>query len=237
VTIINNNYHYDAARYQPHVARFYGYQSPYWGNHWRYGYYPSPVLSVGVSVGVGAGFGFGFYAYTPFYAPVVASPFYYDPYVPPYVPEARVVVWPNYTVVWDDGPVYEYIPTRHYYEYGDPELNYGIGALALIYRDRNVNVVADLTGSGDIGIFADGHYQYSVNSTDFRQMMVDDCRATPTVSYDLVSVRHRGPIAIVKYRHRFRLHDGAVGVEYQTYHLTRAGDRYAITDFMTDRVI
>jgi hypothetical protein len=99
-TIINNNYRWDSTHYAPHVANFYGVNDPVWGNHWRYGCYQPSGISVS--------FGFGFYAYTPYYAPVVASPWYYYPYVPAYVPQAQVVVLSNYSCNWDTGSDYVY---------------------------------------------------------------------------------------------------------------------------------
>jgi len=77
-TVINNNYNYDAQRYQPHVSNFSGYQSPGWGGHWRYGVVERPERHTS--------FGFGFYVYTPFYASCVASPWYYYPGVPACAP-------------------------------------------------------------------------------------------------------------------------------------------------------
>lgn len=230
-TIINNNYRYDSSHYQPHVAGFYGRQSPLWGNHWRYGCYQSPVWNV--SLGVSAGFGFGFYVYTPFYAQCVASPWYYDPYIPAYVPESRVVVWNGYSCGWNDGDTYAYDPYDPYYAYGDYQLNYGLSALSVCYGSRNVNVIADLMGDGDIAIFADGRYEYSLSSDDFSLMLSDNCRACPTVGFDIMSVRYRYGYAVVRCRHRFRWRDGSVHGEYLAFRMRQAGDRYAITDFMT----
>jgi hypothetical protein len=229
-TTINNNYRYDSAHYQPHVANYYGQQSPMWGNHWRYGCAPS--TSLGISIGLG-GFGFGFYAFTPFYAPVVASPFYYDPYVPAYVPQARIVVWPSYSVGWNDGDAYAYQPSYVYDSYGDPEFNLGISTLGLVYGHRDVDALYDLMGTGQIAVFADGRYEYSMNSDDFRAMMADNCRASETVSFDILSVRHHGHYGIVRCRHRFRGPDGDVHEAYLGFNLQLAGDRYAITDFIS----
>ena len=224
-TIINNNYRYDSTHYSPHVAQFYGQQSPTWGNHWRYGC-ETPTLSIGV------GFGFGFYVYTPYYAPCVPSPYYYDPCVPAYVPQARVVIWSGYSCGWDDGDSYDYIPGDTYDSYGDPQLNYGIYSISDCYWHRHTDDIVDFMGSGDIAIFCNGHYEYSLSYGDFRQMMADNCMATQTTGFEVLSVRHRGLIAVVRFRHRFRTHDG-VHTVYMAYHMQHVGDRYAITDFMT----
>lgn len=201
-----------------------------WGSHWRYGCAPSQTL--GLNVGVG-GFGFGFYVYTPFYAPCVASPFYYDPYVPAYVPEARVVIWPNYSVAWGDGDPYTYQPEYVYSSYGDPDFNLGISTLGYVYGHRDVGVLSDLMGSGQIAVFADGRYEYSLNADDFRAMLADDCLACPTVSFDILSVRHHGRYGILRCRHRFRGTDGSIHMAYLGFNMQWSGDRYAITDFMT----
>jgi hypothetical protein len=229
-TIINNNYNYDSHHYQPHVANFYGSQSPLWGDHWRYGCAPSPTFSVSVG---GGGFGFGFYVYTPYYAPCVASPYYYDPYVPAYVPEDRVSVWSGYNCNWDDGDAYNYDPTVAYDGYGDPSLNYGISNIVVCYQSRSVGLVTNFMGDGQVAIFSGGHYMYSVEAGDFGHMMADNCRACPTVGFDVIGVRHRGEYAWVRCRHRFRWHDGSVHGSYMIYHMQHVHDRYAVIDFST----
>jgi hypothetical protein len=230
-TIINNNYRYDSAHYAPHVNNFYGQQSPDWGDRWRYGCDPSPTF--GITIGIEAHFGYGYYVYTPFYTPCVPSPYYDDPYVPAYVPEERVVVWHDYRQDWNDGDPYDYNPSESYNSYGDPDLNYGVSSLTLAYRDRNVSAIVGVLGTGQIAVFREGHYEYSCDSDDFHHMMADNCRASQTVSYEVVRVRHHGNRAVVRCRHRFRSHGGRVRTVYMTYFMVKVGDRYAVTDFMT----
>ena len=120
----------------------------------------------------------------------MASPWYYDPYTPAYLPESRVVVWDGYNCGWNDGDAYEYDPDDPYYAYGDYQLNYGLSTLSVCYRSRNVSVIADLMGDCDIGIFADGRYEYSVSPDDFSAMMSDTfaARTSRRIRYHVRSV-------------------------------------------------
>jgi hypothetical protein len=224
-TIINNNYRYDSRHYAPHVANFYGYNDPVWGSHWRYGCYPTPGISIT--------FGFGYYAYTPYYAPVVASPWYYYPCVPAYVPQSRVVVLSDYSCGWNDGSDYAYDPD------GDPDFYQASTAIGGFYVNANFNGFdAYFEPDAPIAISCEGRYQYSLAPADFQRMFEDTCRATHTIGYKVMGV-HRfnwggRPGYVIYAHHRFENHSGGQEDVYIQYRMHRGNNgRYVITDYNT----
>jgi hypothetical protein len=228
-TVIENNYRYDSRVYAPHVANFYYANDPIWGNHWRYGCYASPSVS----------FGFGFYCYTPFYAACVASPWYYYPAVPAYVPQTRVIVLSNYDYNWDYGTSYSYQPTVAYASYGDPEFNQAVSVFSGVYLNVGIGGFdAVFDPVAPIAVWSEGHYCYSLAPTDFRSMCFDTCRSTHTYGYDILGVhkawRGADRSYVVYARHTFENPHGGREVVYQQYRMHRGGSgRYVVTDFNT----
>jgi len=225
-TVIENNYRYDSTHYEPHVANFYGHDSDAWGGHMRYGVFASPGVSVS--------FGFGFYAYTPYYAPVVASPWYYYPGVPAYVPQSRVVILSDYSVNWGEGVAYEYRPGVAYDSYGEAMVNQAADSIINVYQNNNPEGINGLLDSNQtVAIFSEGNYEYSLNADDFHQTLSDNLAATQTQSFTVTAIRHRDGRMSVWATHVFNVQDGSTETVYQLYRLQLDGDRYVITDFMT----
>jgi hypothetical protein len=226
-TVIENNYRYDAGHYQPHVANFYCYDSPVWGNHMRYGVWAA-------SPGISVSFGFGFYAYTPFYASVVASPWYCYPAVPAYIPQSRVVVLSDYSCNWYEGTSYR---PGVYDTYGDTAANQAVDQLIQTYVDANADIIDHIIDPNQmIAVFSEGKYEYSLNAGDFHQTLADNIAATQTQSFTVTALRHVPGRAIIKATHVFSVANGGTETVYQLYRLQREGDHYVITDFMTSHV-
>jgi hypothetical protein len=225
-TIIENNYRYDSAHYEPHVANFYGVDQSAWGGHMRYGVVAAPGVSVS--------FGFGFYAYTPYYAPVVASPWYYYPGVPAYVPQSRVVILSDYNCDWGYGNAYVYQPGVAYDSYGYAKVNQAVDSIVDVYQNSDSGAVGKLLDPNQmVAVFSEGNYEYSLNSDDFQQTMSDNIQATQTQSFTITSVRHHSGHLTVAATHVFTVQDGSTETVYQLYHLQREGNNFVITDFMT----
>jgi hypothetical protein len=230
-TSIDRDYRYDRDRFTPHVSRFFVEESPLWGNHYRYGCYRSPEFSNVEDFSTV--YAYPYYVYSPFYTTCVATPYYYDPYCPPYLPDDRVAVWPDYNYNWDSGASYRYASAEPYSSYGDPLLNLAIQALVGSYRNRDARDIDNVLGTGDVAIFGNNRYEYSLDSNDFRDMFIDDCRAPRTVGFDVLSVRRHGDYGIVRCRHRFETPDRHLHSATLIYNMRRIGNRYAISDFMT----
>ena len=225
-TVINNNYRYDSSHYAPHVANFYGYNDPVWGGHWRYGCFSPPG-------GVSVSFSFGNYAYTPFYAPVVASPWYYYPTVPAYFPQDQVVVLSNYSCGWNSGTDYVYTSGD------DPEFNTCVSYFSGFYVNANFgNFSLILDDQAPISVFCEGNYEYTLPPSAFQATCEDTVHSCSTIGYDIIGVHrwwHAGYNDYFVYgRHRFRGPTGGTEVVYQQYHMHRGfNGHYVVTDFNT----
>ena len=204
------------------------FQRPEWGGHWRYGYY-APGLAVGFA------FAFGGYCFTPFEAPCYVSPWYYYPCLPAYVPATAVTVVPDYNCPWDLGATYSYQPSAPVASYGDESLNQAIDEICSVFSDMKSDAITGLLPeSGQVAVFTDGKYDYSLNADDFHSMVSDNTQITPTVSFQVLSVRRDNDgEAIVRCVHTFKNEDGGMDRVYQQYRLREQEGRYVITDFMT----
>jgi hypothetical protein len=203
-----------------YVHNTYIYQSPEWGGHWRYGY-SNPGFS----------FSIGLYAVSPFNGPVYVSPWYYYSNLPPYVPAGRVEVIEGYSAPWNVGTYYSY-------HYGVPgpyqALNTSLDALYALFSQQNTNAVTGfLPYDGQIAIFTDGHYDYSLSVGDFQNMLVDNATATQTRSYSIDRVRRRGEDATVQATHIVTNSAGGTDTVYHEYHLRLEGGQFVVRDFMT----
>jgi len=223
----------DSARESLQVRAGFGFwQGPEWGGHWRYGYW---APGFGFGLGIGVGFAFGAYCFTPFEQPCYVSPWYYYPCLPAYVPTSAVTVVPGYYCPWDLGVTYRYRPAVSYESYGDPSLNQAVDEIHAVFADGKPDAIdAVLPDRGQVAIFTDGKYDYSLNSEDFHNMVADNSKITPTVSFQVLSVR-RGSDgqAVVECVHEFKNEDGGADRVYQEYRLQEEEGRYHITDFMT----
>jgi|GEM_PF-1626369 len=223
-----NGWATDHGRFELRVHGFAPFQRSEWGGHWRYGYY-APWLPVGF------GFAFGLYCFTPFTTPCYVSPWYYYPCLPAYVPESAVTVVPDYYCPWNIGAPYAYQPDAGDESYGDPALNEAIQDITTVFAQMKPDAIHDvLPDGGQVAIFTDGKYDYSLNAEDFHNMVADNASITPTISFEVQSVRKTGDgEAEVRCVHAFKNEDGSSDRVYQEYRLQEREGRYQITDFMT----
>lgn len=179
-------------------------------------------------------FGYSYYCYDPF-APdfvVVASPWYRYSYLPPYLDQTRVIVVNNYPSSWDwDG--------WQGYNRNDRRNDYIQDALDDI-RDafeENDERVADrlLPLEGDVAIFNDGHYDYSLNPDDFQKMFLDGVEQSKTTRYEILEVRTQGDEVRVRARHTY---EDSWGDEQSVVHMITLrrdhGGELVIREFGTE---
>ena len=188
---------------------------------------------------------FGFYSFTPVYDRCVVSPFYYYPFLPPYVSRSRVLVLRvgNVSIYADDGPNYywdrgiDYRWTRSYWY--EPvsrrsELDYALDNLVDAWKDSDRRALNRLIPDwGSIGIYVDERYNYSLSADDFYDMMLDNIRSARTRAYDILSVKKYRNEARVVAVHEYIDPWGRRERVYHVYRLVDEGYGYKITDFGT----
>lgn len=181
---------------------------------------------------LGVGFGYPYYAYDPF-APdcvVVASPWYRYSYLPPYIDNRRVVVVNNYPSTWDTEGWRDY-------DYRDEDRGESVRGALDDLRDafeQNRESVADrlVPDSGQVAIYNDGKYDYSLQADDFRKMFLDGVGQSKTSRYEILETRSRGDEVRVRARHTFEDSWGETRSVIHTITLRRdRGGDFVIREF------
>lgn len=180
------------------------------------------------------GFGFPFYAYDP-YAPnvvVVASPWYRYSYLPPYLDRTHVVIVDDYPArwEWDGWRRYDAEDRR------DPAVQDSLDDLRDAF-ERGSDPIAErlVPERGDVAIYNDGKYDYSLNPDDFEKMLLDGIEQSQTVRYEILEARTRGDEVRVRARHTFEDSWGKQQSAVHTITLRREnGGDYVIREFGTE---
>ncbi len=178
-------------------------------------------------------FYFGNYAYWP-YSPCVASPWYFYPMLPPYI--SLSFVYTEYPPSWSDSyhPYNGYVPGSGH-RYGS--LDYCIDDLRVAYIEHDPRAINRLIPRyGDIAIYIDGDYRYSVRCSDFHEMLEDSISDVRTTGYRVIAVRrYDDGSVLIESRHTFS--DGWNGGEtvYQSFRLVPQGSTYVIREFGTSQ--
>ena len=180
-------------------------------------------------------FAYPYYIFDPFvHTSCVASPFYRYSYLPPYLDNSRVVVVNNYSSSWSDN-----VDWRDYRADNRDSRNQELSGALDDIRDafeRNSDRYGErlLPQSGQVAIFNDGKYDYSLGASDFGDMFLDGIEQSKTVKYEIVESRTKGDEVHLRTRHEYRDSWDATQVVFHTYTLRREGGRYVIREFGTD---
>lgn len=171
----------------------------------------------------------------------VASPWYYYPHLPGYLNYSCVrVIQINF------GPFHwvDYRWTRPYgynggYGYNDysnrySELDYAVDDIERAFERNDERALGRvMPRRGDVNIWADGRYQYTITADAYYDLMEDNVFSTQTKQYEIISVRTSRGSAEVQARHTYLdPWDRRVTV-YHWYRLERERDGYVVRDFGT----
>lgn len=174
-----------------------------------------------------------YYAFNPYGGfGVVASPWYGYSFLPPYLDTSRVVVVDNY------GPAYD--PDDHWQDYNNRsdrnrDLDHALDDIQDAF-ERNNDRTAErlLPPAGQVGIFNQGKYDYSISAADFRDMFLDGVEESVTVRYEITETRIRGNEVHLRARHDYTDSWGANQSVFHTYTLRRESGGYVIREFGTE---
>ncbi len=178
-------------------------------------------------------FAYPFYAFDP-WAPgvtVVASPWYRYSYLPPYLDTTRVVIVNDYRSSYND----RRDDWQDYREQRDDRLDNALGDIRDAF-ERNSSRDGErlLPQTGQVAIFNDGKYDYSLGADDFQDMFLDGIEQSKTVRYEITETRVRGDEVHLKARHEYTDSWGESQVVAHTYTLRRENGRFVIREFGTD---
>ena len=180
-------------------------------------------------------FGFGYYAYDPF-APgveVVASPWYRYSYLPPYVDDSRVIVVDDYPVAWNwDG--WRKVDFKN--DHRNEAIQDSLDDLRDAFEENSERIADRLVPlEGEVAIFNDGRYDYSMSPDDFQKMFLDGIDRSKTIRYEVLEVRTQGDEIRIRARHEFEdsWGDTQSAIHRITLRRDRGGD-YVIREFGTE---
>ncbi len=210
-------------------------------------------------------FAFPFYCFDPWFAPCYVSPWWYYPCLPAYIAAPNVIIvdtypstnWTGSEYNWDPGtqgaPAAAPVPTG---QGGDATGGAG-GAgdddhpAALTHNQVLDDSVQDLINafeqddqkaidrvvphSGNVNIYTDGKYSYSLKSNDFYDTYVDGIESTKTDRYEVLDVKEGkdGTSARVVAKHVYNDPWGNRTYVYHSYFLQKEGDQFVIREFGT----
>ncbi len=186
-------------------------------------------------------FAYPFYVFNPWTPNTlcVASPWYRYSYLPPYVNTSRVVVVNNYTSSWD-APGWNNYDYRYQTRDTRDDNSVRLGDALDDVRDAfelNSTRYGErvLPQSGQVAIFNDGKYDYSLGADDFQDMFFDGIEQSKTVKYEILESQVRGDEVRLRARHEYTDSWGQNQVVFHSYTLRRERDgRYVIREFGTD---
>ncbi len=184
-------------------------------------------------------FCYPYYVFNPWAANgyCVASPWYRYSYLPGYINTSRVVIVNNYVSPWSYNDWQDYR-----YDYQDRNRDRRNEALDDTLDDiqdafeRNNTRYADrvVPATGQVAIFNDGKYDYSLGAEDFQDMFLDGVEQSKTVRYEIIESKVRGDEVRLRARHEYEDSWGAKQVVFHAYTLRRENGRFVIREFGTD---
>lgn len=195
---------------------------------WRHGYY-----------GYGGGwrdsfFCFPFYCFDPFLVGCFASPWYYYPCLPPYIAASNVVVENVDPYANWSGSDYTWAPESD--ASANPVLDDSVQDIVQSFESDDHKAMDRVTPhSGNVRVYTDGKYDYSLNANDFYDTYVDGVESTKTDRYEILDVKagKDGTSARVVAKHIYNDPAGRRTTVYHNYLLVKEGNEFVIREFGT----
>jgi hypothetical protein len=195
-------------------------------------------------------FSYPHYVFNPWqYDRYVCSPWYYYPSLPPYLNSTRIIIinagWPSYN--WSGNPYqwtrrndnwndrYDRNDRNDRYGRDRGELDYALDDLQDAWERTDFRAIGRLIPRrGNVNMYFDGRYSYSLDVNDFYDLFVDGIENVKTTRYDVVEVqRGRNGTARIVAKHEFVDPWNNRNTTYHQYFLEEDGRGYVIREFGT----
>jgi len=178
-------------------------------------------------------FCFPFYCFDPFLYPCYISPWYYYPCLPPYVAAANVEIVDSYPSTNWSGSDYDWQPGNQAAQ--NPVLDNSVTDIVEAFEHDDHKAMDRVAPhSGDVNIYTDGKYNYSLKANEFYDTYVDGIESTKTDRYEILNVKANADgTAKVVAKHVYNDPAGKRTSVYHTYFLKKEGDEYVIREFGT----
>lgn len=168
------------------------------------------------------------------------SPWYYYVSIPAYVNPTRVIVVNTFpTQIWS-GQAYQWQRNSNNFDRSwnrdRSELDYTLDDLVDAFERADRRAAGRLVPrSGNVNIYTDGRYGYSLNADDFYDLFMDGLFNNDTRRYEILNVEmnNRGDAARVYARHESVDPWGNRQTVYHNYYLERERRDFVIREFGT----
>ena len=183
-------------------------------------------------------FCFPFYVFDPIVGPCYCSPWYYYPCLPAYVAAPRVIIVDQYPSTNWSGEDYNWQPAQTE-ERSSSLLDYSVDDIVNAFQEDDHKAIDRLIPQdGNVNIYVDGKYSYSLSSNDFYDTYVDGIESTKTDHYEIVDVKSNADgTAKVTAKHIYTDPWGKRAFVYHTYFLAKEGSQYVIREFGTSNYL
>ncbi|HWA81810.1 MAG TPA: hypothetical protein VG820_00140, partial [Fimbriimonadaceae bacterium] len=139
-------------------------------------------------------FWYPYYVFDPWGSRWCCSPWYYYSMLPPYVAWNRCRFYN--LAAWDIwvGATYNWTPPSYYGNYDNwgrrpSEIDYAVDDIVNAFERADRRAAGRLVSqSGDVAIYMDGKYSYTLNADDFYDMFLDATQNTKTKRYQILRV-------------------------------------------------
>lgn len=175
------------------------------------------------------------YVFSPNNGRCVVSPWYYYPSLPGYLNSNCITIINVGSGSWNGGYYNYYRPGN--YGWGNNrrgDLDYAIDDIITAFEDQDRRALGRLIArNGRVDIYLDGRYDYSIQSENFYDLMLDGIYNTRTRRYDIVDVRTYRDEAEVVARHDYVDPWGRYATLYHWFRLEEDRRGFVITKFGT----
>ncbi len=182
-------------------------------------------------------FFFGNYCYAPTFAGAICSPWYYYYELPPYFCSPTVFIVEDYSYRHYYGRGREYRYRDGYDDRDNDSIDGSIASIVRGFENRDFRDMDSLVPhSGDVAIFMDHQYRYSMRADDYFDMMRDAVENVRTTGYHILDVRTYDDDSVrIEARHEtvdpWNRHSNV----YNTILLQRESRGYVIREFGTSQ--
>jgi len=183
-------------------------------------------------------FGYPYYVFDPYQRfNCVVSPWYYYASLPPYLNSNRIIIVNNFPTTNWYGQPYEYNRPdfSNRWDNNRNEVDYAVADIEDAFQRGDRRAVNRLVPRrGNVNIYTDGRYSYSLNADDFYDLYLDGIENARTRRYEILDVQtsRNGGIRVYA-RHEYTDPWDRRETVWHQYYMERDRNSYVIREFGT----
>ena len=183
-------------------------------------------------------FCYPFYSFDPYDGPCYSSPWYYYPCLPAYLDASRVIIADSLPSENWTGQDYNWQPQEAEARSSNV-LDYSIDDMVNAFQEDDHKAIDRLIPQdGNVNIYVDSQYSYSLAANDFYDTYIDGIESTKTDHYEILDVKvNDDGTARVTAKHIYDDPWGKRAFVYHSYFLVKEGNQFVIREFGTSNYL